>query len=123
MDPVVPYFVASGHYAAVFDYQYSTYGKHKWTGELCGRGVSGYLDCELDFYPWPYASCIGDVCKVYYTGTNELATFYLNNHLPQGRPMRWGILMSDFPGAALIAAIIDANMVYVIYLPAVLRSG
>jgi 1-phosphatidylinositol phosphodiesterase len=124
LDPVVPYFVASGHNSGVLDYQYQTDGRHRWTGKTCGLGVAGYQDCELDFYPWPYGACIGRVCLVYYTGTNELTTLYLGNNPPQNEPRRWGILMADFPGAGLIEAIIDANdaNLKVVYLPVIYKN-
>jgi hypothetical protein len=103
IDPVVPYFVASGHISELFNYQYQTDGAHRWTGD-----ESGYEHCG-SHYPWPCAACGSGICRVYFTGTNDLTTLYLRNNPPQGQLRRWGIIMADFPGVGLIDAIIGAN--------------
>jgi hypothetical protein len=113
--PVLPLFVASGHCTQV-PLDYSELGNpcafiadsHLWAGIYCHLDGDGYPACNA-YAPWPIGDCSDSVCKVYYTGTNELTTRHLNLHPPQGQPRRWGIIMVDLPGPGLIDAIIRAN--------------
>jgi 1-phosphatidylinositol phosphodiesterase len=119
LDPVLPFFVASGHDSGVFvaDNIYND-GAHRATGDDCVLGGS----CDA-WSPWPYGDCNeDDECKVYYTGINELATRHFMLNPPQVEPRRWGIVLADFPGPGLVDEIIRANFLNV-YLPAVLRGG
>lgn len=85
-----PYFVASG--------RASPEGRHL---------VTGYTTPGWSFkYPdFPRSACWGELCSIYFSGLNELTAWYLDNNEFSFK----GVVWADFPGPALIQAVIDKN--------------
>lgn len=90
-----PYFVASGQ---------SSHGTHHpllWTGIVSNNRY--YLP---DF---PRRSCVFSLCSVYFLGTNQLTTNWINAENSKGRTFKLGIVLSDLPGGSLVDLIIKNN--------------
>ncbi|MDD2051775.1 hypothetical protein NPS46_04325 [Pseudomonas putida] len=85
-----PYFVASG--------RTSPEGPHLLTGLTTPGWSSSYPD-------FPRGSCLGTLCSIYFSGLNELVAWYLDNNEFSFK----GVVWADFPGPALIQAVIDKN--------------
>lgn len=85
-----PYFAASG--------RASPEGRHL---------VTGYTTPGWSFmYPdFPRSACWGELCSIYFSGLNELTAWYLDNNEFSFK----GVVWADFPGPALIQAVIDKN--------------
>ena len=103
---VFPYFVASG--------QYVPYN---------GQPLE-FLGIEKESYDpdFPHDACAFSLCTVTYEGTNGLANNYLANDYPTiGSAVGLGMIMADFPGPALIGAVILKNAIAPAVLP-ILRA-
>ena len=88
---VFPYFVASGKASP------QTHAPQLWTGI---SAVNAW-----QFPDFPRVSCLGALCSINYAGTNQLT----NSWIRQGRFEKLGIVVADFPGGALVDAIIQHN--------------
>lgn len=88
-----PYFVASG--------RSSPEGPHLVTGLTTPGWSSKYPD-------FPRDACLGELCSIYFSGLNELTAWYLDNNEFSFK----GVMWADFPGPALIQAVIDKNAKY-----------
>lgn len=100
-----PYFIASGHS------NWATSAPRLATGMTRGLidTCSGDSNCMPEY---PSVSCVdffgldgSETCTVAYEGMNRLALNYILDHVRY----RTGIVMMDFPGEAIIKAIIDLN--------------
>jgi hypothetical protein len=105
-----PWFIVSGHVNSTTDVE------RRQTSEVCTNGTPNIKDYR-DF------PCNDSGDKMLYEGTNELTLNYLNANPPEWLPKRWGIIVTDFPGADLIDAIISSNFppLKAIFLPNILR--
>ncbi len=102
---VFPYFVASGH-------------TYRITGD---RRVPRNRKESYD-PDFPHDACAFSLCTVTYEGANGLANNYLANDYPTiGSAVRTGMIMADFPGPALIGAVILKNAIAPAVLP-ILRA-
>uniref|UniRef100_A0A1B6KRD8 Phosphatidylinositol-specific phospholipase C X domain-containing protein n=1 Tax=Graphocephala atropunctata TaxID=36148 RepID=A0A1B6KRD8_9HEMI len=93
-----PYFVASGHSSS------GTSAPRLATGLTTPGWSSSYPD-------FPRVGCFIGICTIAFEGTNTLTYDKLQeyNEYPSGNRRTVGIIVADFPGDSLIAAIIDNN--------------
>ncbi|EPA3020694.1 phosphatidylinositol-specific phospholipase C domain-containing protein [Vibrio cholerae] len=87
-----PYFVASGK---------SSSGSHDpqlWTG-VSTVDKSKYPD-------FPRRDCLGSLCSIYFSGTNQLTNAWIKNGKLSGN---LGVVVMDFPGGELVDNIIQTN--------------
>ncbi|XP_054160810.1 uncharacterized protein LOC128958875 [Oppia nitens] len=89
---VMPYFVAGGR------------SDHRTNSPLMLTGRTTLINRDV-FPDFPRVYCLGSFCLVAFEGTNDLTLNFIQNE----RPNYVGILMMDFPGDALIDAIIRLN--------------
>ncbi|AMG31550.1 phospholipase [Grimontia hollisae] len=87
-----PYFVASGKSSP------QSHAPQLWTG-ISTTNAKKYPD-------FPRRSCLGDLCSIYFSGTNQLTNKWIEEaKLPQ----HLGIVVMDFPGGRLVDNIIQSN--------------
>jgi 1-phosphatidylinositol phosphodiesterase len=91
-----PYFVASGH---------SSPGTSA-PRLLTGRTTPGWKNSWVDF---PRVDCFIGICSIAFEGTNILSANWFENDFKN----HVGVVMSDFPGPALIEATIARNNKFV----------